>query len=296
MPLRRILRRHRLQVIADDAWQDAEGLHFSGRLTRLHPAPAATHGRRKTLYRNVRMLLSRGVAGSVTLKVAGHRWMARAGRHGYWLTVEAGKTALPNGWHEILFDPPASSPAGLLVVDPRNEIGIISDIDDTVLVTGVSRRRSMLENSLVVAPEKRVAVPEMAGIFRRLLAENQNPSAAPVFYLSSTPRQLTDNVRRFLAAAGLPRGVLQLKKISRESADSLREHEAYKRRRVAAILAAFPRQRFHLFGDDAERDPEIYAAICADHPDRVAGVWLHRINPKARRRTFPGQRDVRDLL
>lgn len=284
------------QTVVDDAWQGDQGYHFSGRLTEIRSAPRESSRSLGTLYRNTRMLLTSGEEGLVTWRVAGKEWTLRADDHGYWELAGNQLLGLPPGWHEIESEPMASSPAGLLVVDPRNSIGIISDIDDTILNTGVLSKRSLLKNSLVVTPENRGAIPGMAQLYTNLLQKNPAPAATAVFYLSSSPKQLTDNLRRFLATGGFPRGVLQLKEISPEGGDSLKDHETYKLRRIETIFAAYPNLRFYLFGDDAERDPEIYAKVQEKHPAQVVGVWIHRLNPDPNRATHPGQRDVSELL
>jgi phosphatidate phosphatase APP1 len=285
-----------LQTILDDAWQGAQGYRFSGRLTHLRRSPRARSSRLAALYRTGRMLLTHGEKGLVTLRVADHEWTVRADDHGYWEFAGNRPLALPPGWHALEAEPVASSPAGLLVVDPRNPLGLISDLDDTVLLTGVLRKRTLLRNSLTVPPERRTAVPGMAALFQKILQGNPAPEASAVFYLSSSPRQLTDNLRRFLAVRGFPRGVLQLRKISREGGDATRDHLAYKLRRLGAILAACPGRRFHFFGDDAESDPEVYAQVREKHPDQIAGIWIRRVNPDKQRPAYPDQRDVRELI
>jgi len=284
------------QNIVDDAWQGAHGYHFSGRLTEVHPAPGKDSGRLASLYRNTRLLLTSGEEGVVTWRVSDNEWSMRADDHGYWEMAASQSLGLAPGWHEIESEPAASSKAGFLVTDPRNAIGLISDIDDTILVSDVLSKRALLANSLTIPAEQRAAVLGMAALYARELKENPAPDASAVFYLSSTPRQLTDNLRRFLSANGFPRGVLQLKEVASENGDSMREHEAYKLRRIETILGAFPQTRFHFFGDDAERDPEIYTEVRAKHPKQVAGIWIRRINPDPGRAVYPGQHDVRELL
>jgi phosphatidate phosphatase APP1 len=285
-----------LQDIVDDAWQGAQGYRISGRLTEIRPAPAKDSGRMAALYRNIRMLFTSGEEGLVTCRVEENEWSPRIDGHGYWVLAGSQPLNLAPGWHEIKTEPAASTQAGLLVADPRNALGIISDIDDSILISGVMSKRALLANSLTVPAEKREAVPGMAALYSHLLKENPAPESSAVFYVSSSPRQLTDNLRRFLQANGFPRGVLQLKGIASGSGDTFGEHKVYKLRRIETILAAFPQTRFHFFGDDAERDPEIYAEVQAKHPTRVAGVWIRRINPAAHRPVFPGQHDVRQLL
>ena len=282
--------------MVDDAWQGAPGYRFSGRLTEIRRAPAENSGRLAAFYRTLRLLFTSGEKGEVTWRVDDRQWTALADRHGYWQLTAASVPGLLPGWHPITSEPAASSPAGLLVVDPRNPCGLISDIDDTILVTGVLNRGALLKNSLTVTPEKREAVPGMAQLYRKLLQENPAPGATAVFYLSGSPRQLTDNLRRFLAANGFPRGVLQLKEIAAESQDSPEDHEAFKLHHLETILADFPQVKFYLFGDDTERDPEIYEQVLQKHPTQVAGIWIHHLNPDKLRPSYPGQRDVSELL
>ncbi len=284
------------QNIVDDAWQGANGYHFSGRLTEVHPAPSMQSGRMASLYRNLRMLFTSGEEGSVVCRVEAIRWSPRVDRRGNWIIFASQPLSLAAGWHEIETEPAASSRAGLLVADPRNTVGIISDIDDTILVSDVMSKRSLLKNSLTVPAEQRDAVPGMATLYGRLLKANAAPEASVVFYVSSSPRQLTDNLRRFLQVNGFPRGVLQLKGVGSGNGDSLGEHEGYKLRRIETILSAYPRLRFSFFGDDAERDPEIYAEVQKKHPAQVAGIWIRRINPDAQRPVYPEQHDVRELM
>lgn len=286
-----------LQTILDDGWQGAQGYHFSGRLTEIRPAPASAGSRLGNLYRNSRMLFTSGEEGLVTWRVGTSEWTLRSDDHGYWELAGNPPLTLPPGWHAIESAPAASSPAGLLVADPRNLIGIISDIDDTILVSDVLKKAALLSNSLTVAPEQRDAVPGMAQLYTKILLKNPAAATSPVFYVSSSPRQLTDNLRRFLTAGGFPRGVLQLKEISPGGeSDSLGDHEAYKLRRIESILAAFPKTRFHLFGDDGERDPEIYAKIQGKFPQQVIGVWIRRVNPDPERPSFLGQGNIEECV
>ena len=287
---------HPLQNIVDDAWQGVHGYHFSGRLTEIRSAPDKDSSRLSALYRNTRMLLTSGEEGVVTWYVGAHEWSLRVDEHGYWEIATNQMLNLAPGWHEIEAKPAASTQASFFVPDPRNRIGIISDIDDTILVSEVLSKRSLLKNSLTVPAEQRDAVAGMAALYEKMLKANPTPAASAVFYVSSSPRQLTDNLRQFLKLNGFPHGVLQLKELGSGSGDSVGEHESYKLRHIETILAEFPQTRFYLFGDDGERDPEIFDAILTKHPDRIAGVWIRRIDPDPKRPVYPSQHDTKELL
>ena len=129
-----------LHTIIDDAWVGAQGFHFSGRLTEIRRAPEKDAGRWSALYHTTRMLFTSGEEGAVTWRVGKLEWTTRADDHGYWELTSNMPLELAPGWHEIEAVPAASGPAGLLVPDPRNTLGIISDIDDTILVSEVLRR------------------------------------------------------------------------------------------------------------------------------------------------------------
>jgi phosphatidate phosphatase APP1 len=286
------------QVIMDDAWSGATGAHFSGRLTEVRNAPTSEQGRVTTLYRNTRLLLTSGEEGAVTWRVGDLEWTVRADEEGYWELAMNRPLPLAPGWHEITSEPAVSSAAGLLVVDPENRFGIISDVDDTVLVSGVVEKRTLLKNSLTVPPERREAVPGMAELYHRLLKRNLKPEASAVFYVSASPKQLTDNLRGFLGGQGFPRGVLRLKELSEASGASILDpnQQGYKLRALEAVLLAYPQVRFTLFGDDGEQDPEIYAALQKKFPAQIEAVWIRRVDPNPARERFEGQGDTVTLL
>ncbi len=286
-----------LRVIVDDAWSGARGCHFSGRLVERRELDADARGAGNRFYHNTRLLLTSGEEGFVTWRASGVEWTTRADDDGYWTLAMNPAPAFAPGWHVIETDPERSSEAGLLVVDPKNRSGIISDVDDTVVVSDVLRKRVLLKNSLGVAPDKRVPVPGMAELYRKLLAKNPAPESAAMFYVSASPRQLTDNLRTFLRANDFPRGVLRLKELSETSEDSLTgDQRAYKQRVLGEIFEAFPGVKFALFGDDGEQDPEIYAELQKRFPGQIEGVWIRRVHPDAKRARFAGQADLGELL
>lgn len=288
-----------LHNIVDDAWATAQGVVFSGRLVEKRRGPGEDSGVRSSLYRNSRLLFTGGEEGAVRWSVGGLRWQTRADDQGYWelrtnQPLPAGSPA--PGWHPIDSQPAPSSAAHLLVHDPANTVGLISDLDDTLLVSEVNQTTRLLRNSLAVPPESREAVGGMAALCTAWTKRNPRPEATPVFYLSGSPRQLTDSVRRFLQKHGFPQGVLQLKEVSAARTDPLRDQQAYKVQRASAILQAFPQTRFALLGDDGERDPESYAELQSRFGAQVLGVWIRRVHPDPKRPRLPGQRDMAELL
>ncbi|WP_148714042.1 phosphatase domain-containing protein [Chitinolyticbacter meiyuanensis] len=278
-----------LHNTVDDAVLGANGYQLSGRVTEARAAAHAGSNGFKTLYRSARQLLTDGEEAVVELSISDYQWRTHVDSQGYWLLAQDTPLPLAPGWHAMSSIPPASSTARLLVPHPDNRIGIISDVDDTLVVSQVNAKSSLLRNSLMRPAEGRQAFAGTAELYTRIAASNPQPATMAVFYLSASPRQFTDNLRRFLAAQAFPQGVLLTK---RWGEGSLTDQRSYKTARLEAVLAALPKVRFYLFGDDGEQDPEIYDQLRQRYPDRIAGIWIRRVNPNPARPRLPDQGDL----
>lgn len=196
---------------------------------------------------------------------------------GYFRAEIARGSPAQDGWVPISVDGASLPGDEALVVPPGNVLGIISDIDDTVLVTEVGSTYLMLRNTFLRNPLQREAVPGMVALYARTLAANPRPEAAPLFFVSSSPDALHGYLEDFLDASGFARSVLVTRRLSLEGDGDPLDPVLYKSGRIAQILERLPDVRFVLVGDDGESDPEIYAAIRERYPERIADVWIRRV-------------------
>ena len=81
----------------------------------------------------------------------------------------------------------------------------------------------------------------------------------------------------FLRSHGFPRGAVLLKRFGH---DSITDQQSYKMTRLEPLLAQLPSMRVILVGDTGERDPETYAEVRKQHPERVAGIVIKK-TPKS---------------
>jgi len=190
---------------------------------------------------------------------------------------------------------PQSDPrvfTGELVFFPDYGITVISDIDDTIKITGMDDRSTMLRRTFL---EGYQPVPGMAQVYRAW-AEREG---AQFCYVSAGPWQLFEPLRQFLRSNGFPAGSFSLKSFrwKDETRFSLfEEPDQYKSATISAIVDHFPSRRFVLVGDSGERDPEIYAALVSRHPLQITRVFIRDLDKPAataRRcqelfRDFPG--------
>jgi phosphatidate phosphatase APP1 len=227
-------------------------------------------------------------------------WPALTDAEGYFRLATALPLDTAPGWQTVEVatqSGDARATGALLALPDENRLGIISDLDDTILVSDVADKPALVRKTLFVNYAQRQAVAGTAEFYTRLAQRNPRPEAAPVFYLSASPRQLQTGIQAFLDKNAFPRGVLITKKVTDDkTSDPLTDQVRYKVERIEQLLAMLPRVRFVLVGDDGERDPETYDEIRRRHPERVEAIWIRKVNRDAARRVYPEQRDLAAAL
>lgn len=184
----------------------------------------------------------------------------RPGWRVLWLTVDGGDVDVP---------------APVQVVDPAATYGIVSDIDDTVLVTMVPRPHVAAWNFLVRSETRRKPVPGMPELYGRLTAAHPD---APVFYLSNGAWNTAGALGRFLARIGLPQGSLLLTDFGPTGTALFRSGRAHKTAALHRLARELPHLRWILIGDDGQHDPQVYAAFAARHPGRVTAIAVRELS------------------
>lgn len=212
----------------------------------------------------------------VDVEVGGTTHQVHADRGGY---VDAVVPAdLDPGWHQVRLSIGGGTGPGVLapvlVVDPQATGGLVSDIDDTVMVTRVPRLFLAAWNSLVLDENARQPVPGMAVLYDRL---TRDTPSAPVFYLSTGAWNSAPALRRFLRRHGYPDGPLLLTDWGPTQTGWFRSGRAHKDAQLRRLLEELPGIRWLLVGDDGQHDPEIYARVATEHPDRVRAVVIREL-------------------
>ena len=160
-----------------------------------------------------------------------------------------------------------STPLEVRVAGPEARFGILSDIDDTILETGVQRVGRMIRQTVTGSALTRTPFPGAADLYRDLAG-----GVNPVFYVSSSPWNLHAFMVAFLKHRGFPMGPVLLRDLLGTS-----DGREQKAGRIREILDLHPRLRFVLIGDSGEKDPEIYADIVRAHPDRILAVYIREV-------------------
>lgn len=184
---------------------------------------------------------------------------------------------LSPGWHTAVLRAEGTEPAEALiqVIAPGVQFGIVSDIDDTVMVTALPRPFLALWNTFVLSERARMATPGMAVLLDRLTIERPE---APVIYLSTGPWNAAPTLARFLTRNMYPKGALLLTDWGLTQDRWFRSGQDHKHRNLERLAQEFPDMRWLLIGDNGQHDEAIYSAFAAENPDKVAAIAIRQLS------------------
>ena len=204
--------------------------------------------------------------------------------------IPLGGRALPEhtAWEEVTVSCPErqthrpSVPAPVLAPGRDYRLGIISDIDDTVVETGATNFLKNWRRVLVHQPKDRLAVPGASKLYRVLAVDHEAPHR-PIFYVSSSPWNLYGFITEFMELNGIPHGPMFLKDYGIDDAKFIAGgHGTHKIAAIERILAFYPDYRFLLIGDNGQQDVEVYARVVRDFPQNVAAVFIRDVSGSCR--------------
>lgn len=173
----------------------------------------------------------------------------------------------------VLDEPDDRVFSGVVYFPSRSGVSVISDIDDTIKLTGLQDARGALSRTLL---EEFAAVPGMAEVY-------QDWARQGVFfhYVSVTPWQMYVPVSEFLTEAGFPEGTLELNRMRVSVRELLRMYENAgdcKASAVESLLDRYPNRKFVLIGDSSQDDPEMYAAAARRRPGQVLHILIRDLD------------------
>ncbi len=234
------------------------------------------------LRRGIAPYLSVEVASeAVLVEVAGRELQAVSGADGY-VGADVDLPGTQPGWHPVRWrlasDPGRMAEGRLLVVDPAARLAVVSDIDDTVVHTGLTQVIEALRTSLLTPEHERRAVLGASDLYRGLVAGDGG--RAPVFYVSTGAWNLHGVMERFLERHEFPAGPLLMTDWGPGRDWLFRESSlVFKSRSILGLIADHPHLSWVLVGDSGQHDPEAYALVVREQADRVRAVFVREVPP-----------------
>lgn len=239
-------------------------------LARVLLTPPGTRRRDVESGRGWRRFMSAPVAGVVvSVNVGGRCHEVVTARGGYIDAIV--RADLAPGWAHARFSVEGSPvvEAPLRVVAPQAGLGVVCDIDDTVMITALPRPLLAFWNTFVRKETRRRPVPGMAAFLRGVLAGD---AAGFIAYLSTGPWNVAPALEQFLSRERFPRGPLLLTHWGPTPDGWFRSGRQHKRSELGRLLRELPQLRWVLVGDDGQHDPVLYdeAAAGSGRVDAVA--------------------------
>ncbi len=172
-------------------------------------------------------------------------------------------------------------PGAMLIPSTTSDFAIISDIDDTIMHTGVvsSLKWQVIINTFFIRAQRRKPIHGSAHVYHQLHRGPSGQKANPIFYVSHSPWNLYRYLELFLKTNDFPKGPILLRSMSsiwdRSTQMPQKQHE------IENILKTYPELAFLLIGDCGEHDPDIYIEIAQTFPGRIMAIYLRIVaDPK----------------
>ncbi len=199
---------------------------------------------------------------------------------------------LEPGWHSVLFSTrdrgtQVQAVGRVVRPDPASQIAVITDIDDTILRTGMTEGLRSIQRTLLRDAHGRKPIVGMPSLYRGLARGLGGRPESTFFYVSASPWNLYDMLVQFLAIRGFPRGPLFQTDWRPGPASSENKESGHKQARIRRLIDAYPELDFLLIGDDGEADPQIYQEFLRTDGDRFRAALIrsvaHQLSHSARK-------------
>lgn len=170
---------------------------------------------------------------------------------------------------------------GTFIRPHKGNLGIISDIDDTFLISHTHNFFKKIYILLFKNVNDRKVFKDVVPHYQALSSAGRNNKEEEnaFFYISSSEWNLYRFIVKFTKIHQLPRAVILLKDIKRGITDffmSGRGNHDHKFDKIKHVLEFYPNLKYVLLGDDSQHDPILYERICKIFPVTVKAVYIRQ--------------------
>jgi len=160
---------------------------------------------------------------------------------------------------------------GFVQLVPARGLSVISDIDDTIKISNVTRKRDLVKGVFFDQYRETPGFPDFYYSLQKL--------DVCFHYVSSSPWQLYPSLSSFLGKY-YPDGSVSQRHFYVGDESFVRfflNSMDYKIKTIGSLLQRFPERRFVLIGDSGEKDPEIYLQIARDYGNQIVAILIRDI-------------------
>ncbi|WP_438962198.1 App1 family protein [Nonlabens sp.] len=167
-----------------------------------------------------------------------------------------------------------------LIPPSSGKYGVISDIDDTIMHTGVTSflKIRVAFNTFFKNYDRRLPLKGAANLYQLLHKGASGKDQNPMFYLSNSPWNLYKYLEKFLDFHGFPKGPILLRDFPTPWDRTPKLKRPHKAHELLNILKHYPFMKFILIGDSGEHDVDYYKDVAEQYPDRIMAIYLRSVN------------------
>lgn len=170
---------------------------------------------------------------------------------------------------------------GSFIRPHKGNLGIISDIDDTFLISHTNNFFRKIYILLFKNVNDRKVFKDVVAHYQALSSAGRHNAEEEnaFFYVSSSEWNLYGFISKFTRINKLPKAVFLLKDIKRGITDffmSGRGSHDHKFEKIKHVVEFYPTLKYVLMGDDSQHDPVLYERICKIFPVTVIAVYIRQ--------------------
>ncbi len=233
---------------------------------------------------------------TLLIKIDSERYTTPIDKFGYFHSILEINNSILEKLHEVefylgnkqIFINHEVGNSSLIINKNDFNTGVISDIDDTIIV---SHSTNKIKKSVLVGFKNafsRKIVHETKELYDFL-----DSKVCQFFYVSNSETNLYLLIKWILKLNGLPDGPIYLKKIKNyhsifrnKKHKSFLEKHSHKIGRIEKLFDYFPLKKFILIGDSSQHDPEIYRYISLKYPEKIKAIFIRDISNKTRKESL----------
>jgi phosphatidate phosphatase APP1 len=286
-----LIRRGRIPVIhAFTSYGSTKSIRVLGRavIVKRYDSPLS-------IYRGIKSLLVAEVPNvEVEAKIDGKIVPRKiiTDRNGY--IDSSFRLSLPPGEHKLSFSivddmyykaqqESELSKGKLLIYPDSSNVGVICDVDDTIIRSDLTGWVRAIWLALFSNPREREPVEGMNTFLRNI---QQQFLHSKFFYVSTTAWNMSYYIKRFLVANAFPFGPLVLRDWGPEEDRVFASGVEHKMVSIKSLFRRFPNTQWILIGDNGQKDCKIYSKILETFPNKVQAVFIRKISRTENKQTF----------
>lgn len=173
-------------------------------------------------------------------------------------------------------------PGEMLIPSKEKSFGVASDIDDTILHTGLvsTLKWRVLYNTFLKTVKSRVPLEGAAEFYHLLHRGKTGIQSNPIFYVSHSPWNMYRYLEFFLKKNNFPKGPILLRDFGSFLNRKDKSEKPQKQKEIINILKTYSDLKLILIGDSGEHDADIYLEIAEAYPDRILAIYLRSVKHK----------------